>query len=123
MKSLRNTGNVAAARACVKYSGAPWKYDRSVSTDKQVAPPRSKLAAIAVGSKLARNTPLLGLAFLISAITADSPAAIFARNAPSKSRGGGAARAARSVSANGRTRLAAAISSALVARIRVRMSD
>jgi hypothetical protein len=39
------------------------------------------------GSKSSRSTPLLGLAFLISAITAARPAAIFARSARSKPRG------------------------------------
>ena len=41
---------------------------------------------MAAGSKSARSTPLLGLAFLISAITAGKPAAILARNAAMKSR-------------------------------------
>lgn len=30
-----------AARACCRYSGQPWKYWRSVSTDRQAAPPAS----------------------------------------------------------------------------------
>ena len=41
---------------------------------------------MSAGMKSARSTPLLGLAFLISAITAAWPAAILARSAPSKSR-------------------------------------
>ncbi len=55
-------------------------------------------------------------------MTAARPAAIRARSAPSKSRGGGIARAAASIASGARARFAAAISSALVARIRARMS-
>src|SRR6266571_2815777 len=74
------------------------------------------------GSNGARSTPWLGLAFLISAMTAGSPAAIFARSAPTKSRGFSAASAWRRTAASPRIRLAFAISSALTARIWSRMS-
>ena len=40
-----------------------------------------------MGSKFSRITPLLGEAFLISAITAESPAEIFDCNAAAKPRG------------------------------------
>lgn len=33
----RSTGKAQAARACCRYSGQPWKYWRSVSTDRQAA--------------------------------------------------------------------------------------
>ena len=39
MKSLRSTGSAHASRAALRYSGAPWKYSRSVSTDRHAAPP------------------------------------------------------------------------------------
>src|SRR5688572_23933838 len=77
---------------------------------------------MAAGWKSSRSTPLLGLAFLISATTADFPASSRLRNAPSKSRAAGAARAFASTSANGATAFADASSSAFVARIRCRMS-
>src|SRR6202163_508696 len=77
---------------------------------------------MAAGSKIGRNTPLLGLAFLISAITAERPAAILARSAPAKSRGAGDAAARLRISLKGTAAFAAASSLTLVARIRVRMS-
>src|SRR5918993_3417216 len=77
---------------------------------------------MAAGWKSSRRTPLLGLAFLISATTAGLPASSRLRNAPSKSRAGGAARAFASISANGAAAFADASSSVLVARIRCRMS-
>src|SRR6202521_3009193 len=77
---------------------------------------------MAAGSKIGRNTPLLGLAFLISAITAERPAAILARSAPAKSRGAGDASARLPISLKGTAAFAAASSLALVARMRVRMS-
>ena len=77
---------------------------------------------MAAGSKIGRNTPLLGLAFLISAITAERPAAILARSAPAKSRGLGDDPARARISLKGIAASAAASSLALVARIRVRMS-
>src|SRR5258707_11757373 len=66
--------------------------------------------------------PLLGLAFLISAITAGRPAVIFARRAPIKSRGLPAASASRRTAAAPRVFFAFAISSALTARILSRIS-
>src|ERR1700730_7310717 len=77
---------------------------------------------MAAGSKIGRNTPLLGLAFLISAITAERPAAILGRSAPAKSRVGRDAAARLCISLKGIAAFAAASSFALVARIRVRMS-
>ena len=46
---------------------------------------------MSAGAKRSRMTPLLGLAFLISAITAGSPAAILACSAAAKPRGSGMA--------------------------------
>src|SRR5258707_10367342 len=66
--------------------------------------------------------PLLGLAFLISAITAGRPAVIFARRAPIKSRGFPAASAWRRTAAAPRGFFAFAISSVLTARILSRIS-
>src|SRR5262245_54442477 len=77
---------------------------------------------MAAGSKLSRSTPRLGLAFLISAITAGRPAASRARSAPTKSRGGAALRAAFSRAGCGRAFLARASSPALAARMRCRTS-
>ena len=70
MNSLRRAGSEHAARAATRYSASPWKNGLSVSTDRHAAPARSYDAAIAGGSNDSRSTPLLGLAFLISAITA-----------------------------------------------------
>jgi hypothetical protein len=58
---------------------------------------------------------------LISAITAGA-GGIFARSAPAKSRGGGAARARRFISSSGKAARAASTSARLVARMRRRMS-
>jgi hypothetical protein len=80
------------------------------------------VAAIVAGWKSSRSTPLLGLAFLISAITADAPAAIFARIAATKSRAGPAASASARSATSGRSRLAATTSSRFTARILRRMS-
>src|SRR5262252_7035596 len=74
------------------------------------------------GSKSARSSPLLGLAFLISATTAGRPAATFLRNAPSKSLVSGASSARRRNDATSTPRFALATSSALTARIFCRMS-
>src|SRR5450755_4060032 len=68
-------------------------------------------------------SPLLGLARLISAMTALRPAAIFARSAFSNPRGGGASRAWRSISPRGTRPLASSTSRRFAARIRVRTSD
>ena len=51
-----------------KTSKPPWKNFLSVKTDMQLAPPDWYDFAIAIGSKSFLITPLLGLAFLISAI-------------------------------------------------------
>src|SRR5581483_5698160 len=74
------------------------------------------------GSKSARSTPLLGLAFLISAMTAGSPRSSLARSAPTKSRTSWRSRAARSSSAIERVARAVAISACLVATMRSRIS-
>src|SRR3954469_13516656 len=76
---------------------------------------------MSAGMKSGRITPLLGLAFFTSAITAGLPAAIFARSAPSKSR------VSTRLSASSRTAssdfffFAAATSSCLTATILSRM--
>ncbi len=93
MNSLRSAGSAQASRASTRNSAAPWKNGLSVSTDRHAAPARSYDAAIAAGSNASRSTPLLGLARLISAITAGLPAAIFCRSAAAKPRGGGVIRA------------------------------
>src|SRR6267142_2389501 len=74
------------------------------------------------GSNCSRSTPLLGLAFLISAITAGKPAAIFRRRAPAKSRGAPVPSARRRIAVASTLVFAFAISSALTARIFSRMS-
>ena len=73
--------------------------------------------------KSARSTPLLGLAFLTSAITALWPAAILARSAPSKSRVSTRLYASARIASSGIFFCAAAISSRLTATILSRMSD
>ena len=75
MKSLRSTGSAQAARACCRYAALPWKNCRSVSTDRQAAPCARSSPRSRPGRNRARSTPLLGLAFLISAITAGLPSA------------------------------------------------
>src|SRR5574343_685191 len=77
---------------------------------------------MSAGMKSARSTPLLGLAFLISAITAACPLAILARSAPSKSRVSTRLSASARITSNGRRFLAAATSSCLTATILFRMS-
>src|SRR3990167_6710055 len=77
---------------------------------------------MSAGMKSARITPLLGLAFLISAITAAWPLAILARNAPSKSRVSTRLSASWRRAARGRRFCAAATSSCLTATILFRMS-
>ena len=62
------------------------------------------------GSKSARIKPLDGLAFLISAISANSPPARLASSAATKPRGGAASRARALISAGGTRDFAAAIS-------------
>src|SRR3569832_122895 len=69
-----------------------------------------------------RSTPLLGLAFLISAITALWPAAILPRKAPSKSRVSTRLSASARMISSGTFFRAAAISSRLTATIFSRMS-
>src|SRR3989338_5083544 len=78
---------------------------------------------ISAGQKSARSTPLLGLAFLISAITAAWPAAILARIAPTKSRGAAACSASARTAASGLRICASFTSCAFTARIFLRMSD
>src|SRR3990167_6368592 len=78
---------------------------------------------MSAGSKSARSTPLLGLAFLISAITAAWPLAILARSAPSKSRVSTRLSASARMASKDRRFSAAATSSCLTATILLRMSD
>src|SRR6185295_2541694 len=100
--------------AATRYSGAPWKNGRSVSTDRHVACARSYDAAIAAGSNDSLRTPLLGLARLTSAMTAGRPTAIDDRIAAAKPRGAGAAPASRRTASSGRSTCAAITSSAFV---------
>src|SRR6185312_1429788 len=122
MKSLRSNGSEQAARACCRNASLPWKKSLSVSTDRQAAPACWYLFAIAAGSKSTRITPLLGLAFFTSAITAGRPASIFASMAAANPRVSGcsAMRAVNSASGNRLRR--SATSSALRVRMRLRMS-
>eukprot|EP01137_Pigoraptor_chileana_P020486 Opistho-2@82927 len=77
---------------------------------------------MAAGRKSARITPLLGLAFLISAITPLWPAAILARSAASKPRTSVRASASSRWLARERFLRAAATSSTLTSQMRCRMS-
>src|SRR3990167_4060222 len=77
---------------------------------------------MSAGMNSSRNTPLLGLAFLISAITAAWPAVILARSAPSKSRVSTRLSASKRTTSSGFFLRAAAISSCLTATILLRMS-
>src|SRR5262245_19165041 len=77
---------------------------------------------MSAGTKSARSTPLLGLAFLTSAITALSPAVILRRIAPSKSRVSTRLSASARMASIGIFFCAAAISSRLTATIFSRMS-
>src|SRR3990167_620346 len=77
---------------------------------------------MSAGMKSSRSTPLLGLAFLISAITAAWPAAILALKAPSKSRVSKRLSASKRTTSSGFFLRAAAISSCLTATILLRMS-
>src|SRR5574337_990723 len=78
---------------------------------------------MSAGMKSSRITPLLGLAFLISAITPAWPLSILARSAPTKSRVSTRLSASRRMSAKGRRFLAAATSSTFTSQIFFRMSD
>src|SRR6476660_3899490 len=78
---------------------------------------------MSAGSNSSRSTPLLGLAFLISAMTAARPAAIFARKAPSKSRVSTRLKASSRMASSDFFFFAAATSSRLTATIWFRMSD
>src|SRR5690349_16676463 len=77
---------------------------------------------MSAGMKSSRSTPLLGLAFLTSAMTAGLPAAILARSAPSKSRVSTRLSASSRTASSDRLFLAAATSSCLTATILSRMS-
>src|SRR3990167_6150100 len=77
---------------------------------------------MSAGMKSSRNTPLLGLAFLISAITAAWPLAILALMEPSKSRVSKRLSASKRTTSSGFFLRAAAISSCLTATILFRMS-
>jgi hypothetical protein len=78
---------------------------------------------MSAGMNSSRSTPLLGLAFLISAITAAWPAAILARRAPAKSRVSTRLSASKRTASSELLFCAAAISSRLTAMIFSRMSD
>src|SRR3954470_17269635 len=78
---------------------------------------------MAAGSNCVRSTPLLGLAFLISAMTAASPRATLARKAAAKPRGASWPPASSCRSPALRRERAAAISSRLTSTMRCRMSD
>ena len=95
---------------------------RSVRTERHAAPFFSYVAAIRAGSKSARINPRLGLARLISAMTAGFDAAIFARNARSKPRGAEADRARRSISSGVMRCFASSTSRRLAAMMRSRMA-
>ncbi len=89
MKSLRSTGSAHAARACSQVVGCALEELR-VGQHRQAGravPLRSSAAIVGRDRSRARSTPLLGLAFLISAITAGAarPRSC-ARSAPAKSR-------------------------------------
>src|SRR5574343_1165641 len=77
---------------------------------------------MSAGMKSVLNTPLLGLAFLISAITAAPPAATLARIAPTKSRVSTRDSASARMAASDFFLTAAAISCRLTATIWFRMS-
>src|SRR6478735_8524643 len=77
---------------------------------------------MSAGMNSSRNTPLLGLAFLISAMTALWPAAILLRRAPTKSRVSTRVSASARIAASGLRLTEAAISSRLTATILSRMS-
>src|SRR5581483_136823 len=77
---------------------------------------------MSAGRKSARNTPLLGDAFLISAMTAGCPRCIRSRSAAAKSRGAGAASTRPERVLSGRRSARAHISSLLRATIRRKMS-
>src|SRR3954453_16086368 len=77
---------------------------------------------MSAGMKSARSTPLLGLAFFTSAMTAAWPAAIFARRAASKSRVSTRVKASSRTASSGFFFLAAVTSSCLTATIWSRMS-
>src|SRR6478609_7893631 len=77
---------------------------------------------MSAGMKSSRSTPLLGLAFFTSAITAGWPAAILARSAPSKSRVSTRLKASSRIASSDFFFFAAAISSCLTATILFRMS-
>src|ERR1700712_913638 len=78
---------------------------------------------MAAGSNDSRSTPLLGLAFLTSAMTAAPPRETCARIARMKPRGADCARAISARSAALTRGRAAAISSRLTSTMRCRMSD
>jgi hypothetical protein len=106
---------VQAARAACRYSGAPWKNCRSVSTDRQAAP-----CALVVCGDLGRAEVgadhALGRAGLLDLGDHRGLAGgDLARMAPTKSRAGGCAAASARTAACGR-RGAAATSSRLTAR-------
>ena len=87
MNSLHSSGRFTTSRTCTSTSKPPWKNCLSVKTEMQLAPALAYSFAIATGLKFSRITPLLGLAFLISAITAGLRQAAF--KAATKSKGAG----------------------------------
>nr|SPS06795.1 protein of unknown function [Candidatus Nitrotoga fabula] len=79
--------------------------------------------AISAGRKSVRSTPLLGLAFLISAITAGRPAWIWWRIASEKFLAGGVCSAIARMTSIEHLAFAAETSCAFVANIFCRISD
>ncbi len=74
MKSLRSTGSEAAARAAARNSGCPGTTARRSAPTGTPRRRPHRPGASGGGSKSARIRPFDGLAFLISAISAKSPA-------------------------------------------------
>jgi hypothetical protein len=112
MKSLRSAGN-APPRARQAVFGAALERGR-VCEHRQTRRAARLIGARELGGRDAsRIVPFDGLAFLISAINAYPPALSRRSIAARNPRGAGAALAAKVISANGRSRLAAAISSRL----------
>jgi hypothetical protein len=75
------------ARRSLQIIGHPGRTGTSVSTDRQAAPRARSWRDLGRDRNLAQITPLDGLAFLISAMTAASPCVILARSAISNPRG------------------------------------
>mmetsp|Transcript_734 Transcript_734/g.1696 ORF Transcript_734/g.1696 Transcript_734/m.1696 type:complete len:237 (+) Transcript_734:584-1294(+) len=123
MNSLHSSGQVTPEeRMSSRFSKPPWKNFSSVSTDRHAAPPASYALPILTGSKLGWITPLLGDAFLTSAMSAGCPVALnCSLMAPTKSRGGGASTMEVRTSSSGNFSLRRTSSSSLDHTISSRM--